>query len=214
MKTSRLILFVLSLALLPATHRAQSPAGQPSQAEIIAAIDRSASSLRSLRCDFVQTKELSLLQERMVSHGVMYYRQAGGQLRWEYQTPYRYTFILNGGQVMMRSGDRTDVVDTSSNRMFREIARMMMNSLTGRCLTDTSDFEVRITAGEADWVAELTPRRREMEQIVARVRLHFDPARQLVTQVEMIERSGDRTVIELKNIKKDVAIDERVFAVD
>lgn len=212
MKTT-LILIAASLAvLLPARNRIV--AQTPTPAEVIASIDRSATALRSLQGDFVQTKELSLLQERMVSRGVIYYRQAGGALRWEYLTPYRYTFILNGERVMMRSGDRTDVIETAENRVFREIARLMMNSLTGRSLATTSDFEVHVTVEPERWVVELTPRRREMEQFFARIRLSYDPSRQLVSRVELIERSGDRTTIELKNLKTNQTIDEGVFAVD
>ncbi len=211
---NKLILFFLCLLAGLNVVRGQDHPQAPSQEEIIAAINRSASMLRSLQCDFVQTKELSLLQDRMVSRGVMYYRQEGGKLHWEYQTPYHYTFILNGNRVMVRSGERTDVIETSGNRMFREIARIMMNSLTGKCLSDTSDFEVRISTNAGRRIAELTPRRREMEQFFSRVRLHFDPDRQLVTRVEMIEKNGDRTVIDLKNLKTDATIDENVFAVD
>ncbi len=212
MKTT-LILIAASLAvLLPARNRIV--AQTPTPAEVIASIDRSATALRSLQGDFVQTKELSLLQERMVSRGVIYYRQAGGALRWEYLTPYRYTFILNGERVMMRSGDRTDVIETAENRVFREIARLMMNSLTGRSLATTSDFEVHVIVEPERWVVELTPRRREMEQFFARIRLSYDPSRQLVSRVELIERSGDRTTIELKNLKTNQTIDEGVFAVD
>ena len=212
MKTT-LILIAASLAvLLPARNRIV--AQTPTPAEVIASIDRSATALRSLQGDFVQTKELSLLQERMVSRGVIYYRQAGGALRWEYLTPYRYTFILNGERVMMRSGDRTDVIETAENRVFREIARLMMNSLTGRSLATTSDFEVHVIVEPERWVVELTPRRREMEQFFARIRLSYDPSRQLVSRVELIERSGDRTTIELKNLKTNRTIDEGVFAVD
>ena len=115
---------------------------------------------------------------------------------------------------MMRSDGRTDVVETSANRMFREIARMMMSTLTGRCLTATSDFDIRVRAEKGLWIAELTPRRREMTQFFARVNLCFDPERQLVTRVEMVEAGGDRTVIELKNVQRNATIDESVFAID
>lgn len=214
MKNGLLLLLTCMLAGSPAVAGTQSPQQPLTQAEILERIDRSASRIESLQCEFTQTKELSLLQERMISHGVMYYRQQGGLLRWEYLAPYRYTFILNSDRVMVQSGGRTDVVETSGNRMFREIARMMMNSLTGRCLTTASDFEVQVTVQSDCWVAELIPRRREMEQFFARVRLHFDPERQLVTRVEMIERNGDSTVIDLKNMQLNTTIDEKVFAVD
>ena len=44
--------------------------------------------------------------------------------------------------------------------------------------------------------------------------LCFDPERQLVTRVEMVEAGGDRTVIELKNVQRNATIDESVFAID
>ena len=51
-------------------------------------------------------------------------------------------------------------------------------------------------------------------QFFTKVRLHFDPTRQLVIRVELIERNGDRTTIDLKNLKTNTAIDEAVFAID
>ena len=143
MKTAVTILFLLLAGLgnLPA----QTP-HDPAEAELIAAIDRSASAIRSLQCDFTQTKELSLLQDKMVSRGVMYYRQEGGKLHWEYLSPYTYTFVLNGDRVMMRSSGHTDVVETSGNRMFRQIARIMMHSLTGRSLSQEAEFDTQVRA--------------------------------------------------------------------
>lgn len=211
MKTAVTILFLLLAGLgnLPA----QTP-HDPAEAELIAAIDRSASAIRSLQCDFTQTKELSLLQDKMVSRGVMYYRQEGGKLHWEYLSPYTYTFVLNGDRVMMRSPGHTDVVETSGNRMFRQIAWIMMHSLTGRCLTQEAEFDTQVRAEDGRWIATLKPVRREMRQFFTEVRLCFDPGRKLVTRVELLEESGDRTVIELKNIRTDVDIDEKYFAVD
>lgn len=181
--------------------------------EILSAIDRTTSALKTLRCEFTQTKELSLLRDQMVSYGVMYYQQEGGKLHWEYTSPYRYTFILNGKQVLMRSPGQTQVVNTSDNRMFQEIARHMMNSLTGRCLTATTDFRTQIRTENGTWIAELTPIRREMQPFFTQLRLHFDPKRQLVIRVEMIEKNKDRTIIDLKNIQTDVPLDETLFTI-
>lgn len=167
-----------------------------------------------MSCRFTQTKELSILQEKMVSNGVMYYCRQGGRLRWEYQSPYVYTFVMNGNRVMMRSDERTDVIDTSRNQLFGQIARIMMNTLTGRCLTAAEEFKTEVRVEANEWIAELTPRRRDMTQFFARIRLHFDPQRRVVSRVEMFEQSGDRTVIDLKNIRTDVELDERLFAVD
>ncbi len=195
------------------TVQAQNRTADASDQEILAAIDRKAAAIKTLQCEFTQTKELSLLRDQMVSHGVMYYQQEGGKLHWEYTSPYRYTFILNGDRVVMRSPDQTHVVNTSDNRMFQEIARNMMNSLTGRCLTATTDFRTRIRVENGTWIAEMTPIRREISSFFSQLRLHFDPKRQLVIRVEMIEKNNDKTIIDLKNIRTDAPLDETLFSV-
>ncbi|WP_289065523.1 outer membrane lipoprotein carrier protein LolA [uncultured Alistipes sp.] len=183
------------------------------QEEMVAAIDRSASSLKTMQCDFTQTRELSMLSDRMISHGTMYYQQSGTKFRWEYLRPYKYAFVLNGRQVMMQSSDRTDIMDTSANRIFREIAGLMMNTLTGKCLTDASGFTVRMSVEKDFWIAELTPVRRELSQFFACIRLYFDAGKQIVVKVEITDNNKDRTRIELKNIRTDIDIDESVFTV-
>lgn len=184
------------------------------QSEIIASMDESASAVKTLQCRFTQTKELPILNDKMVSHGVMYYSQDRGKLHWEYLSPYRYTFILNGNRIMMKSEAHTDVLEISDSRIFQEIARIMMNSLTGKCLTAASDFDTEIVSVDTTWIAELTPLRREMREFFSKIRLHFDPERRLVFKVEMIGENGDNTVIELNDIRTNITIDEKVFAID
>lgn len=202
------------LLLLGGLFVISAAAAQPDmpQTQIVAEINRAAAEMRALECDFVQTKHISLMNEKMVSTGRMYYRQSD-RLRWEYLSPYAYIFILNGSNVTLKSEKRTDVIDIESNRIFSEIARIMMNSVTGRSLTDTSDFKAAITASGDEWIAELTPQKKELKQMFRTVVLHFDRKSEVVREIELIERSGDKTVIELKNIKKNQTVDEKVFVV-
>ena len=61
----------------------------------------------------------------------------------------------------------------------------------------------RIPADEkkTEWVATLVPRRKEVRRTFASIILRVTPAQWLVRQVELVEPKGDRTVIELSNIK-------------
>ena len=61
---------------------------------MIAKINAAAAKIRTIQCDFQQTKTLSFLNDKMVSKGVMSYDHAG-KLRWEYTSPYSYVFIIN-----------------------------------------------------------------------------------------------------------------------
>ena len=166
-----------------------------------------------MQCDFVQTKHLKMLNDKMVSKGRMYYQQSD-KLRWEYTAPYTYTFVINGTKVMMRNNRRNDVIDVNQNRVFREIARIMMSSVVGDCLNDTRSFKTTITDGNTSWVATLVPQRKEMKQMFSSIRLYFNKKSSMVSMVELVEKNGDKTFIELKNVKTNGQIASSTFAVN
>ena len=87
----------------------------------------------------------------------------------------------------------------------------MMNSVVGKCLNDEREYKVDITASVSEWVAKLTPLRKNMKQMFTSIVLHFDRQRALVTKVELTEKNNDRTVIELKNVKTNHAISQSLF---
>ena len=200
------------LACLPVCALAQQPVGADESRKMVAEVCAAAAEMTSLQCDFVQVKQLSLLQTALTSRGKMYYR-GGDRLRWEYTSPYTYTFVLNGDRVMLKSSEKTDVVSVRSSRMFQEIARIMLNSVTGRCLADESDFKVTMYEADGQWEARLVPQQKEMAALFSEVRLHIDPKLRMVTVVELKEQSGDTTRIEMKNVRKNGTIDDAVFSV-
>ena len=204
----------LSMVLSPFSPlQAQSmkKADAAQQKSMVEKISQTAANVKTLDCRFTQVKTLRFLNDKMTSQGRMLF-SSPGSLRWEYQQPYRYTFILSGDKVHIRSSKSRQTVDIRQSRLFQSIARVMMNSVTGRCLTDGDDFSCTMYSSADEWVAELTPKGKEMKKIFKTVRLHFSSSRQVVTQVEMTEQSGDTTVITLTDVKTNKAIDEKLFA--
>lgn len=204
------ILLYIALALLPLTVAAAKPL---KQSEVLSQISAACGRITSMQCDFTQTKSVRMLNEKVVSTGRMYY-QSPDRLCWEYLKPYGYSFLLNGNKITIKSGSHTDAIDVDRNKMFREIVRVMMNTVVGKCLTDSRDFTAAVTGDAAVWIVTLTPRKGTLKQMFRSVVLRFDRTTQRVTQVEMIEPKGDRTVIELTNIKSNISIDASVFAID
>lgn len=181
--------------------------------EIIEKINIATSQMESMECNFVQTKHIALLSDKMVSKGKMYYSQPD-KLRWEYVTPYTYTFILNENQVLLKNSNRSDVIDVEKNKMFKEIARLMMNSIMGKSLSDHKSFDVTIGESAGEWVASLVPLKRDLKQMWQKLELHFDISKNSVVKVVMYEQSGDYTVIELFDIRKNKGIDEKIFNIE
>lgn len=210
---SLLILPLVLIFALTVTLAAPAAAQQQSDADVISRINRVAASLSTIECDFTQTRHISMLNDKMTSKGKMYY-QRSDKLRWQYTSPYAYTFIVNGAKVSMKSKGRTDVVDASSNAFFKELVRIMAGSVTGRCLSSDKDFKVALAVGKTEYVATLTPRRRQMQQLFKNVVLHFDKARSMVSRIELVEKNGDRTVIALTNVRTNHALNASLFSLD
>ncbi len=205
---------LLLCLLLTLTAQAQSlkKVDAARQRQLIERINRSAAGITTLECRFTQVKTLRFLNDKMTSSGRMLFMADGGRLRWEYQQPYQYTFVINGEKVYIKSARNTQTIDIRQSRLFQSIAEMMMNSVTGKSLTSSADFGCTMYSGGDEWVAQLTPKRKEMKKMFKEIRLHFSAQQQMVTQVEMTEPSGDTTVITLKDVKTNGRIDTKMFA--
>ena len=206
-------LFLITAIWSVLTAAAQKPAGAGESKKMIEQVCAAAGKMQTLQCDFRQEKRLSLLETNMVSTGKMYYK-GGKALKWEYVSPYAYTFLLNGDKVMLGSQGKTDVIQVNSSKTFKQIARIMMHSITGKCLSDTEDFHVTMLVEGNEWVAELIPRQKELAQLFTSIRLHIDPKSQTATEVELTEKSGDLTRITMTNIKKNTPLDDALFHID
>ena len=166
---------------------------EPDAQKAAAAINSANAGVKSLQADFMQVKEMSIVKEKMVSSGKMYFQD--GSLRWEYLKPSKSVYV-------------TDKDQMKSNRMFRSMAGLMAGSVTGINLNDPS-FKVTMYSPGKGYVAELVPLKREMKQMFTKIRLLFG-ADNRVRQVELEESQG-RTVITLSNVKYNVSLDPGLF---
>ena len=209
----KLFLFIISIYVV-CTAKAQKDAD--TQIAIIREIGQVSAKIKSMECDFVQTKYISMLNEKMVSKGKMHFQQPN-KLRWEYLTPYTYTFIINADKVKIENNNRVDIIDTNQNKVFKEISRIMMTSILGTCLSDDKLFKVSMmsaTTPNHEYVATLIPKRKELKQTWDRLVLHFDIEKKLVSEVEMYEKNGDRTVIEIQHGITNGVIPPDLFKID
>ena len=207
MRMKKAIMVLIALCLSFMTVSAQQ---KVDEAKVKQQINAVASGMKTMQCDFVQTKYLKMLNDKMVSKGKMYYQQTN-KLRWEYTSPYTYTFVLNGSSVLLSKGNRNDVINVNQSKFFKEIARIMMNSVVGKSLVDSKDFKVSLTGSSTEYVATLIPQQKQMKQMFLKIVLHFNRQKSTVSMVELIEKKGDKTVIELKNVKVNTTVNAKVF---
>lgn len=205
---------LLILTLLPCVSFSQDlgdVSGKDAQA-IIEQINATTKAMKSMSCVFEQTKRLESLDYNAKSGGVLYYSQ-GNLLRWEYTQPYQYVFLINGDKIVLKSSQSRNEIDVKSNRMFKEIAKVIINSVTGNCLAD-GNFDVNIADGKTQWIVKLTSVNKNIKKMFPKITLFFDKQKLIVSKIQLFEKSGDVTEVLLKNVKLNIPIDEKVFIVD
>jgi len=170
-----------------------------SEQEIIQKMSSAAEKIKTVQCNFTQTKHLKMMSKEMVSNGKMYCQQPD-KLRWEYITPRSSTFILDGTNVKTISNSEKESPSLRGG-LAGSIARLIMNSVAGKCLTDNNSFQVTAKEMPTEYVATLLPLKKEIKRLYAKLVLHFDIKQSTVTEVELCEKNGDRTVIELHDIR-------------
>lgn len=186
--------------------------GAQQQAQIIQKIQTATGGVRTIQCDFHQTKKMKMLRNEMRSDGVMYFARPG-KLRWQYKSPYAYTFVLNGGKVSIKSSAGTQHIDTQQNKMFRQISNIILNSVTGANLKSNTDFTVELWRENGHYAAKLLPRKKELKALYQYIKVTFNTQLSMVESVTMVEKNGDQTVITMKNVKLNQSVSESVFVV-
>lgn len=191
---------------------AQTKLSAQQQNQIISKIESTAAATKSMQCQFTQTKSMKMLSKKMVSKGVMYFKQ-GNKLRWQYTSPYDYTFLLNGDKAMLKSAKTTQYINAKNNKIFRQVNDIVMKSVMGSGLRKSNDFSFEMyRTGNQVW-ARLLPKKKELKQVYTSIEIYLNPEQTLVTSVKMMEKTGDVTVVNLQNVKTNIAIDEKVFAI-
>lgn len=159
----------------------------------------SGSRMESIVCDFVQTKTMSLLDEKMVSTGKMTY-VSPDVLAWEYSSPVNYAFRMKGSTVSLERDGALETFDVNGNKMIREIARLIMGSIAGNSISDENAFSTSVEDAGGEWIVTMVPKRKEAMKLWSSLVLHFSPERRCATGFVMNETSGDVTAIDFKNI--------------
>ena len=205
-------IIVLLLSVLSVSAQRMQKANGAQQAKMISVINATAASIKTIESNFTQVKSVSFLNEKVKSYGRMYYSNQG-KLRWEYVSPYKYTFAINGGKVYIKSGTKSQVIDIRTSRLFNSIAQIMINSITGKSLKANGDFNTQMYVNGNEWIAVLTPKKAQMKKMFRTVQLHFNSHHSMVSEVVMTETSGDSTVITLSGVKTNENIPDQIFFV-
>ncbi len=204
LKHLSLLICLLSI-VVSVNSQTYTPATKSQIQEISANIQKTASNTSTIESRFVQKKTLSVLSETVTSDGIMYYKKEDN-LRWQYNKPYSYIFILSSGKVYIKNDNKVNSFDTESNKLFKEISRIMIGSVRGNLLSQNNDFTIQYYWSSKTVMVSLTPKSGELKKLMSLVKLTFSTSDWLVQSIELIESGGDNTIITFteKNVNKGI----------
>jgi outer membrane lipoprotein-sorting protein len=163
----------------------------------------------SIKSDFAQDKNLSMLSEKISSKGNFWFKK-DSRVRMEYTHPFKYLMILNKDKVYIKDGQKESKVSTKSNKMFQQINKIMIDCMQGTTL-DNTDFKTRVFENKTNVLVELTPVTKGMKEMFKSINVIVDKKDFSVTSIQMLELSGDNTIMRFTNKELNAAIPDTLF---
>ena len=213
----RKLLFIFCLLAVTIAAHAQ-PTGPSGYAGYTAVADLtnfktafSATALKitSIKSDFIQDKNLSMLSEKITSKGNFWFKK-DSRVRMEYNQPFKYLMILNKDKVYVKDGAKESKVSTRSNKMFQQINKIMIDCMQGTML-DNTDFKTRVFENKNSALVELTPVSKGMKEMFKSINVIVDKKDFSVTSIQMLELSGDNTIMRFTNKELNASIPDTLF---
>lgn len=178
--------------------------------EIKKEIVKSSKNTRTLYCDFVQTKKMSLLSEDFVSRGAMYYKY-DNKLVWRYDSPYKYEFVINGDIAIMKNDGVSTQFNSKSNKMANAISKIMISLVNGSGIGDNINFEETYFVNSNECKIKLIPKGKELKKLFSTINIIFSNVDYTANNIEMIEDTGDSTTIKLINKQLNKELGDNIF---
>jgi len=204
---------VFSLATIT-TALAQAPAGFKALATTAAlqtSLAATAKSTQSISSDFTQVKHMKMMNDKVSSKGKFYFRKED-KIRIEYQSPFQYLLVMNGGQIMVKDEQKSNKINTRNSKTMQSVNRVMMDCMRGTVFTN-KDFNVKAYDSKGQYLLQLSPVNNAMKGLFARIEVYLDKADNSVSKLVMNEQGGDFTEMTFSNKKTNIPLSDALFSV-
>lgn len=204
MKNILLLILLITVSFL----FGQTPMSEAEAKSFIAKVTADSKNLKTLQADFVQTKKVSFMAKNAVSSGKMAL-QFPNLLSWKYTKPTLYSIVFRENHIYINNRGKQSSVD-AKNKRFEKLNKLIVGTASGRLFNDP-DFIVRYFKNGGTNIARFIPKSQTLLRYIKYVELSFTDGQSTVSQVNMVEDSGDATIINFKNAKVNAPIPADAF---
>jgi len=167
--------------------------------------------ITSMESNFIQEKYLSVMSEKIITKGHFYFKKVN-MLRWEYTDPYKYVIAINKDKMFIKDNNKITKYDINSNKMFKSINEMMVNTVQGNLLNN-KDYKAAFYENEKNYLVELSPVQKAAKDFLKNIYLFIDKTDYAVVKVKLTEPGDDYTTIDFTDRKTNQLIADEKFTV-
>ena len=164
--------------------------------------------IKSIQTDFTQKKKMDFLENEITSKGQMM-QSAEGFLKWQYTEPNMYSIIFKSNQIHINDNGKKSTKNVDQRR-FKKISALVSGSIKGDMFSD-AEFSYSFYKRGGDVVVKLITKEKTIMKYIKSIELTFPKEEVMVSEVKLIEPSGDYTLISFKNRKINVPIHKAAF---
>jgi outer membrane lipoprotein carrier protein len=163
--------------------------------------------MNTMECNFEQIQSMRALTSKNRSEGIMQYKKPNC-MRWQYDSPTSYCFIVNKGKVVMKQNGKS--IRNGSVRVFSHISKMVLSSITGNNVIDEKNFINSFELSKTIFRITMVPRRAEMRRVFSSITMDFDITTNFIRKIEMAGKNSN-TIINFSNKKINCNISDNQF---
>ncbi|WP_027127679.1 outer membrane lipoprotein carrier protein LolA [Gelidibacter mesophilus] len=209
MKNKNYFLFLAFAFMIVFSGISQSKLSAEEEMTFKAKVQKTAENTQSIISDFTQTKHLSVLDHNISSEGKLVFK-APNLVKWMYLKPYKNSAIFKDDQLLVTNEGKKDKIDLSSNKLFRSLNSLIVNSIKGD-MFDASQFELAYFKYDDAYLVKFVPKDKRMQKFIAAFELKFSNPSAEVEEVRLIEPNDDYTLITFSNRKVNTRVAESDF---
>ena len=168
--------------------------------------------IHSIKSDFIQHKNLSILEETLVSEGNFLFKKENN-IKWQYTSPFNYTITISKGKFKIDNEGKLSEFDMNSNEMFKQINNMIVTAISGDFI-DNPEFEVKFYKNKDFYKAELTPVDNTVSEMLSSISIYFHKEHYHVDKIKFLEPGDDYTLIIFNNRQENIHISEDDFNIN
>ena len=154
------------------------------------------SKVENISSDFVMEKHLSIAQKPLISKGHFYFKNSGF-LYWAYSSPFVSGYLLEDSKVYSWKyiGTKKKVEDITKQTYAKRMVEFIYMFLSMDMKKIAQAYDVK----EQENSLELYPKKNVKGNTLEKIKLYFDLENSIVTEVDIIDKSGDNTIIKFNN---------------